>query len=324
MIKIKVNSKKGVNINSYIDSYFASFTSAGWPYFLGGDSAYEGSQILLLDELANKPSKTKALILDGKDFFYYYTGHSLSGTLNSVKLSTLGNSYNADDGSFDTKKNGEIKGAKTTVTISGLNIHNDEGEEGELHDVVYALMGNSSGTAGADAGPLLAIVNGEAQKVIGSKGNDTYSGTPFNDIVKGKNGNDTLRGNAGQDQIDGGKGNDKIFGGEDADSLKGSKGKDAFVFDTALDAVDIIQDFKPKDDTIWLDDAVFTSLGTGKLTKNAFVKGSAAKDANDRVGYDPKSGNVWYDADGAGGDNGVTFVKLDKKLDVDADDFLII
>ena len=47
-----------------------------------------------------------------------------------------------------------------------------------------------------------------------------------------------------------------------------------------------IADFGAADDTIALDDAVFAGLGAGALDANAFVIGTAAQDADDRIIYD--------------------------------------
>ncbi|MEP0322480.1 heme acquisition protein HasA [Bauldia litoralis] len=330
MIKIKLTAKgkKGVDFNAYVDSYFSDFTPSGWPYFLGGDSTYDGSQILFLDDIAGKPSKTKAMVLDGKDFFYYFTDHTLSGTLKSVSLSTLGKSYDSKSKSFSTNKKGEITKTTTKVEISGLDISNAKGVAGELHDVVYALMGGPHDSGGtSDPGPLLDVINGQGHKVKGSKGGDTYVGTDFKDKIKGKNGNDKLDGAGGNDNVNGGAGNDTLRGGLGADVLKGARGKDAFVFDTELSAgnIDKIKDFKAKDDTIWLSQTIFSDLDKGGLAKSAFVVGTSAKDASDRIIYDDKSGALFYDADGnQSAFAAVQFAKVGKKIDIDADDFLVI
>ncbi len=54
---------------------------------------------------------------------------------------------------------------------------------------------------------------------------------------------DVLRGGGGNDVISGSDGNDVLAGGEGADSLNGGTGNDTFLFDTAPNAVDTIQDF---------------------------------------------------------------------------------
>jgi hypothetical protein len=60
----------------------------------------------------------------------------------------------------------------------------------------------------------------------GTPGNDTLTGTPFDDHLFGLAGNDTLRGLGGDDVLDGGPGNDVLGGGDGHDTLKGQAGND--------------------------------------------------------------------------------------------------
>lgn len=64
--------------------------------------------------------------------------------------------------------------------------------------------------------------------------------------------------------------------------------------------MDRILDFTAADDTIMLDASIFTGLSGGALDESAFVAGTAAADAGDRIIYDSASGNIWYDSDGSG------------------------
>jgi Ca2+-binding RTX toxin-like protein len=137
--------------------------------------------------------------------------------------------------------------------------------------------------------------------------NNTIIGNSGDNILAGLGGNDTLLGGAGNDQLDGSTGNDRLTGGA---------GADKFVFSTALNAtgVDQILDFNVAEDVIWLDDAVFTAIGTGVLAASAFTTGSAAADASDRVIYDPTTGALYYDADGSGGGAAVQIATLSTGL----------
>jgi Ca2+-binding RTX toxin-like protein len=309
-IRIKLSGRKGVDYNAVVEDYFSDFAMDGFPIFLGGKGQYDGKQIVLLDALAAKPQNTKALILDGKDFFYYFTGHTVSGKLTKVTLATLGKSYNKKNGSFDTDKKGLIENHAATIEISGLRIANPKEVRGDLHDVIYGLMGGDHESGGfSDPTLLLAFVNAEGHRVTGTDKGDRYEGTAF------------------ADRINLGKGADTLNGGGGSDTLTGGKGRDTFVFDTALgpNNIDRITDFDVKADTIRLDSSVFTGLVAGKLADGAFAKGTAAAEADDRILYDRKSGALAFDADGSGtGAAAVRFATVSKNLDLSADDFLVI
>jgi hypothetical protein len=308
MIKIKLGGKQGVDYNAYVDSYFADFAMDGFPIFLGGKGEYDGKQLLLLDKLEANPKDTKVMVLEGKDLFYYFTGHTVSGTLKSVTLATLGKSYKKG-GEFKTDKKGLIAHTTDTVEISGLKISNPENVRGDLHNTVYALMGGAhEGGGTSDPGLLLSFVNVQGHKVKGTKKGDAYKGTDF------------------KDKVDLDKGDDVLNGAGGSDTLKGGKGKDTFVFDTALGAsnVDTIKDFDPKDDKFHLSGAIFTSLAAGSLANSAFTKGGSASDADHRIIYDSKSGALSFDADGNGGGAAVQFATVGKDLDISAGNFLVV
>lgn len=132
--------------------------------------------------------------------------------------------------------------------------------------------------------------------------------------INGAEGNDTLIGGGGADSINGGDGNDTVFGGAGNDLLRGGVGVDGFVFDTALNPnvnVDDLLDFSAANDVINLDRTIFTAiLVDGTLAAGAFVQGTAAGDANDRILYDSASGNIFYDSDGNGAAAAVLFAQV--------------
>ncbi|MGO4573410.1 cadherin domain-containing protein, partial [Microvirga sp. 2TAF3] len=107
--------------------------------------------------------------------------------------------------------------------------------------------------------------------LVGDKNPEVTAGSSANDVFKGGKGNDRLGGGAG---------NDKLWGGLGNDVLTGGAGKDIFVFGTKPNKksnFDKIADFSVKDDTLWLDNAVFKKLGKGtelkpgKLNKGFFT-----------------------------------------------------
>jgi Ca2+-binding RTX toxin-like protein len=117
--------------------------------------------------------------------------------------------------------------------------------------------------------------------------------------INGNNAVNTLKGNAGNDTLDGGLGNDVLTGG---------LGKDIFQFTTKAN-VDTIFNFSPFDDTIQLENSVFTQFTTtGALPAGMFRSGAgvtSATDANDYLIYNTGTGKLYYDADANGAGVGV-------------------
>jgi Ca2+-binding RTX toxin-like protein len=98
-----------------------------------------------------------------------------------------------------------------------------------------------------------------------------------------------IYGNAGNNVIDGKGGND---------TLQGLGGQDIYAFTTALGAgnVDTITGFSVANDTIQLENAVFTGLAAGALAAGAFNTGAAATQADDRIIYNSATGALLFDA----------------------------
>lgn len=58
--------------------------------------------------------------------------------------------------------------------------------------------------------------------------------------------------------------------------------------------IDLIDDFNVADDTIGLDDAIFSTLALGQLAANAFaVEDFGAADRDDRIIYEPYTGRLY-------------------------------
>jgi Ca2+-binding RTX toxin-like protein len=185
-----------------------------------------------------------------------------------------------------------------------------------------------SGSAGPD------VIDGLAgnDRIRGGAGDDTLLGRSGNDRLSGDAGNDRLYGGAGQDRLSGGAGNDLLSGATGHDQLIGGAGRDAFVFAGKLaGSRDTILDFKPRDDALFLENAVFKALGAGgsvdhpfQMKAKAFWKGSAAHDASDRIIYDPQTGIIAYDRDGTGAASAIEIAALTRNLKITAKDFFVI
>ncbi|MCV9963372.1 hypothetical protein OIU34_15815 [Pararhizobium sp. BT-229] len=234
---------------------------------------------------------------------------SLTGNDGADTLSgNTGNDTLIGDGGDDTL-NGD---GGNDLLVGGAGADTLSGGLG-TDTVSYATAGSGVTASFANA----SINTGEAA-------GDTYdqienlTGSAFDDFVYGNSGNNIIDGGAGNDILKGYAGNDHLIG---------NSGDDVFVFNTALNTttnVDSIQGFNVADDAIWLDDSVFKSLATGTLSASAFRIGSAAADASDRIIYDPTTGKISYDIDGAGGSSATQFALLSKNLALTYADFIVV
>jgi Ca2+-binding RTX toxin-like protein len=176
------------------------------------------------------------------------------------------------------------------------------------------------------------------KKIVGTAQAETLTGTIKDDRLYGLDGNDKLVGSNGYDLLSGGAGNDILNGGRGRDTLLGDAGRDTFVFDTRLGVtsklgganVDVIKDFVSRDDSFFLDNAIFKGIGSGtaahpaRMSADAFHIGTAAADAEDRIIYNRTKGALYYDADGTGPAQMVQFAVLSNKAVVTAADFFVI
>ncbi|MGO4527104.1 matrixin family metalloprotease [Microvirga sp. 2MCAF35] len=176
-------------------------------------------------------------------------------------------------------------------------------------------------------------------KIYGFNGNDVLYGEDGNDFLSGGNGDDVLYGDVGRDTLSGGFGNDMLQGGTGSDTLTGGHGSDQFVFDTAfngIDDIDQIMDFNQTLDAYWDDEdweyedkivlssTIFSTLAKGILSDRAFVEGAAAVDADDRILFNRGEQSLSYDPDGSGPSVALRFAKLLGTVAVSASDFYVV
>jgi hypothetical protein len=135
----------------------------------------------------------------------------------------------------------------------------------------------------------------------GSSGDDVFAAGGKSDKLFGKGGDDELHGNAGRDNLDGGIG---------ADTLDGGGGKDTYAFqEPPGSGIDSIVRFQAGE-KFKIARSDFAGLAKGELADSRFVEGKEAQDANDRFIYDPSTGAVFHDADGAGGSAQTQFARI--------------
>jgi Ca2+-binding RTX toxin-like protein len=156
------------------------------------------------------------------------------------------------------------------------------------------LLDGGAGTDTASYAAATSAVNANlTTRLATGQGSDTLISI---ENLLGSSYADTLVGSSGANRLDGGNGKDTLSGGA---------GQDSFRFATAPNAasnLDTITDFAPVDDTIQLENAVYTQLtATGTLAAANFVAnlGGTAVDANDYIVYETDTGKLYYDADGS-------------------------
>jgi serralysin len=189
------------------------------------------------------------------------------------------------------------------------------------------------GTSGIDlaiyGGSGTIILPGTIENLTLTGGKATAKGNVLGNVLTGSAGNNLLQGLGGNDTINGGSGNDSLYG---------NSGRDTFVFSSRLGSsktdrkvnFDTINDFSVKDDRFWLDNKIFTKLGkAGSIAKPVTLKKGyfatdKAKDKDDYLIYNKKSGILSYDVDGSGRGQAVEFAYLKKGLALTYKDFFII
>jgi len=203
-----------------------------------------------------------------------------------------------------------IEGGGGTDTLVGLG-----GNDVYVVDSAGDYVGESAG-GGTDVVYAKASYTLSAGQEIEILSTASQSDTASIDLT-GNNLANSLYGNAGANILNGGGG---------ADYMLGFGGADTFAFTTALGGgnVDQLGDFFAADDTIALDDAVFAGLAPGALPASAFVAGSAAGDADDRIIYDSATGQLFFDADGNGAGAAILFATVQPGTALNASDFTVI
>jgi subtilisin-like proprotein convertase family protein len=220
------------------------------------------------------------------------------GALQSWTLHVHGDHQSADTTYYYTNDFAALAGDRSSLNdTSGEDTINAAAVTGplsiDLAPGAVSMIGGRSLVIGA------ATV---IENVYGGDGNDTISGNAAANVLYGGRGDDTLSGGVGDDQLHGGPGHDTLYGGA---------GRDQFWIDRPGEGADVLADFTAGDDQIVLDHTMF-GVGTGALAAAgvAFAAG-ATKSVGPAIVYDPQSGEILWDADGAGGAAAVVIAHLE-------------
>ncbi len=224
------------------------------------------------------PANVENLILTGTA--------AVNGTGNDLANSITGNTAinSLSGGAGNDTLNG---GAGADSLVGGLG--NDSYVVDHVGDVITENLGEGIDKVSSSVTYTLSA-NVENLKLTGAA---TINGTG-NDLAN------VIIGNTAANQLDGGAGNDTLDGGLGNNVLTGGTGNDSFRF-TTTGHVDTITDYNVVNDTVRLENAVFTVLtATGTLAAGQFKVGLSALDTDDFIIYNNTTGALLYDADGSG------------------------
>jgi serralysin len=176
-----------------------------------------------------------------------------------------------------------------------------------------------AGSGGIDTVRSYITFNlGATAQVKGALENVALQGTG-NINAFGNSLNNALTGNSGNNLLAVGNGNDVLTGGA---------GNDIFYLNAALNGstnVDTITDMNQAgNDTIRLENAIFTTLAAGALSAGAFRLGAAAADADDRIIYNNANGQLFYDSNGNAAGGSTLIAILDNGLLLATSDFQVV
>ena len=272
----------------------------------------------------------------GTDLVYSSVSYTLGPNVENLTLRGHGSGASALNATGNALANVLTGNAGDNVLDSGEG--NDTLNGGFGNDTMIGGAGDDTYRVGA-AGDVVIEGFGAGTDLVYSSVSYTLGPNVENLTLKGHGswthsidgtGNglaNVLTGNASSNTLSGGAGDDTLIGCAGNDILLGGAGVDSFVFNAAFvrTNIDTVSDFTVVDDTIVLDNDIFRSLvTTGALDAAAFNTGAHASDADDRIIYNPLTGDLIYDADGSGSGSAVQFAKLSAGLSLTHADFVVI
>ncbi len=192
--------------------------------------------------------------------------------------------------------------AQTIIGNTGANVLIGGGDT----DTLSGLGGNDNYGVDSASDIVIEALGGGADRIFTSVNYTLAAGQEIEILSTNNNAGTAaiiLTGNAFGNSLIGNAGANLLLGGSGNDTLTGLNGADTFLFNTALNAAtnhDTITDFVVADDTIRLENAIFTLLAaTGTLAAGLFKDLSlAAQDVDDVIVYDRATGDLIFDTNG--------------------------
>lgn len=292
----------------------------------GNDTYYVDNAV---DKVYETTTTTSGIDAGGADTVYsYLSSYTLGNFVENGRVMSAGAANLTGNSLSNTlyagKGDNVLIGGSGTDTLSyAYGANGTTGVKVSLN----TTAAQSTGGSGADT------ISG-FERLTGSSYNDSLSGNSGANILRGGNGNDTLSGGIGADTLYGDAGNDQLRGGTGNDILYGGAGQDFFRFDSLLGTsttpnIDQIKDFVVADDTIQLENSIFTKFGTtttGTINAAYFKANTTglAADSNDYITYETDTGKLCYDADGNGAGASVQIALLGINLALTSADFYLV
>lgn len=315
-LKITLSGRngKGVDFNNGYDRFFTDFAPSGSPEFLGPTEGETTQIVHLATPATGAEAQARAVLLEGSDFLYTFSNHTISGELDTIRLVRLGDAYDSDTGQL-VLEDGVVQDATPFITIDRVNLTNPVGEAGPVHEIVAGLMGGGPSGTLADPTPITDLIWAEAHDVRGSSGSDSYAGTRFGDTVRGAGGRDVLSGRGGDDTLIGGAGADKLTGGA---------GSDTFVYASAgQTAGDLIRDFDGAEGDVVDLSAIDANDGRGGNQRFSFIGDDRFSGTAGELRFADSDARTIVTGDTDGDGRADVRLVLAGDVDLAADDFLL-
>ena len=313
----------GARANDWIDAARGNdvvFAGAGNDTLNGGAGADllnggPGSDIYYIDNLGDKVAESNRWL--GTDLVISAVNFQL-GTAHVENLTLVG-----------TAIIGAGNGLQNVITGNAMDNILDGGKNndtliGGLGDDIYLIRAPGDIVV-ERAGEGIDSVRAFRSVVLWDNVENLYIQTLRNaagEGVAGVNGT----GNALDNIIVGNPFDNALAGREGNDTLRGQGGADSFVFDRAAAANnrDTILDFTHGEDIMRLKGSLFGLGASGNLAAGAFQLGAVALEADDRILYDQRSGNLYVDLDGSGSAaSAQLFAVIANNVALAADDFVL-
>src|ERR687895_338960 len=269
---------------------------------------HAGKDITLLNTVPAQLALSNVTFANGSRLLIGDTTTSTaSDDAGNVLNGTAGRDYVNGWGGVDTMNGGA--GDDAYFVTAGDVISDSAGIDTVFSVVSYTLAWNSGV---------------ENLTMLGTTAGTRLGGNGLTNLLTGSTANNYLYGAGGDDTLDGGAGND---------TLEGWTGYDRYLFSAAPGAANadtIVGFVGGSSEKIWLGTGAHANLGAlGNFTATdaRFAAGAgfnSARDSTDRVVYNTTTGQLWYDADGLGGQGAQLIATLQGAPTLRAADIVVV